>query len=340
MEQTLGKRIAEHRKRMKLTQDGLAEQLGITAQAVSKWENDQSCPDITMLPKLAAIFGITTDRLLGVESAPPVREAEIVDDDEGTLRFDVGPGESGNWEFHWDSGRNGAVAFAILVLAVGLLFFAARWLNWDVSFWGILWPCAILTYGIKELLDKFSVFGVGVTLFGGYFLVKNLGFWEFDLAGELIFPIAVVLFGVSLLLDALKKPKKHKFSVVHNGNTNKKPHSKCSESDGYFVCEQAFGENTHYVEAQTLQGGQIESCFGSVTVDLTGCQNLGEECIIEADCSFGNLEIRVPRRFRVEPNSDVAFAYLDFSGEPDSETVGVIRLNADVSFGHIEVQYV
>ena len=64
MEQTLGKRIVDNRKRLKLTQDQLAEKLGVTAQAVSKWENDQSCPDITILPKLADIFGISTDELL------------------------------------------------------------------------------------------------------------------------------------------------------------------------------------------------------------------------------------------------------------------------------------
>ena len=69
MEQTLGKRIMHHRKRMGLTQDQLAEKLGVTAQAVSKWENDQSCPDITMLPKLADIFGISVDALLGLVPA-------------------------------------------------------------------------------------------------------------------------------------------------------------------------------------------------------------------------------------------------------------------------------
>lgn len=42
MEETLGKRIAFHRKRLALTQDALAEQLGVTAQAVSKWENEVS----------------------------------------------------------------------------------------------------------------------------------------------------------------------------------------------------------------------------------------------------------------------------------------------------------
>ena len=42
MEETLGKRIAANRKRLSLTQDALAEQLGVTAQAVSKWENEVS----------------------------------------------------------------------------------------------------------------------------------------------------------------------------------------------------------------------------------------------------------------------------------------------------------
>ena len=42
MEQTLGKRIVQHRKRLGMTQDALAEKLGVTAQAVSKWENEFS----------------------------------------------------------------------------------------------------------------------------------------------------------------------------------------------------------------------------------------------------------------------------------------------------------
>ena len=63
MEQTIGRRIAENRKRLGMTQDQLAEKLGVTAQAVSKWENAQSCPDITMLPRLAEIYGISTDAL-------------------------------------------------------------------------------------------------------------------------------------------------------------------------------------------------------------------------------------------------------------------------------------
>lgn len=62
--ETLGKRISSFRKQRNFTQSEFAELLGVTPQAVSKWENDISCPDITLLPDIADIFGITVDELL------------------------------------------------------------------------------------------------------------------------------------------------------------------------------------------------------------------------------------------------------------------------------------
>ena len=62
---TMGKRIADLRKQKGMTQEQLANQVGVTAQAVSKWENDLSCPDISVLPQLAEMLGVTTDELLG-----------------------------------------------------------------------------------------------------------------------------------------------------------------------------------------------------------------------------------------------------------------------------------
>ena len=72
---TLGKRSAALRKEKGMTQEELAEKLGVSPQAVSKWENGQSCPDISLLPRLAAIFGVTTDLLLTgeQETTPPVQ---------------------------------------------------------------------------------------------------------------------------------------------------------------------------------------------------------------------------------------------------------------------------
>ena len=71
MENTIGKRIASLRRGKGLTQDELSEMMGVSPQAVSKWENDQSCPDITSLPQLAEILGITVDELLSGKKAEP-----------------------------------------------------------------------------------------------------------------------------------------------------------------------------------------------------------------------------------------------------------------------------
>lgn len=64
METTMGNRIGMLRRKKELKQDQLAEMLGVSPQAVSKWENDQTCPDISLLPKLAKILGVTLDELL------------------------------------------------------------------------------------------------------------------------------------------------------------------------------------------------------------------------------------------------------------------------------------
>lgn len=61
---TIGESIRYHRKRLNLTQAQLAERIGVTAQAVSKWENDTGLPDISMAAPLARSLGTTTDELL------------------------------------------------------------------------------------------------------------------------------------------------------------------------------------------------------------------------------------------------------------------------------------
>ena len=63
----MAKFISELRNEKNLTQKNLAEQLGITDKAVSKWERGLSCPDISLLPKLSEILDITISELLNGE---------------------------------------------------------------------------------------------------------------------------------------------------------------------------------------------------------------------------------------------------------------------------------
>ncbi len=88
----LNKNISELRKAAGLTQEALASRLGLSSQAVSKWENGLSCPDVLLLPRLAEIFGVSIDALFSLEkvelkNAPvPVAEPQPAlpwPDDEG-----------------------------------------------------------------------------------------------------------------------------------------------------------------------------------------------------------------------------------------------------------------
>lgn len=74
---TLGARIAELRKKKGYTQEEFSDMLGVSPQAVSKWENDLSCPDIMLIPQIASIFKITTDELLTGKAPEETRQNKV-----------------------------------------------------------------------------------------------------------------------------------------------------------------------------------------------------------------------------------------------------------------------
>lgn len=339
MEQTLGKRIIENRKRLGLTQDRLAEQLGVTAQAVSKWENDQSCPDITTLPKLAEIFGISTDELLGIEK---VHEAEVLPE-EADAGIHVNH-EGGRWEFKYDNNRKSKLGMAIWILLVGGLLLASNLLNWHADLWDIAWPSAVCMFGLWGLYPDFSFFRLGCALFGGYNLLGNLEVLPYHLSKELFLPILLLLFGCSALVDALKTKKGPGFVITHDGKTvhtgKRELTSDYSEDEDSFDYSLSFGSDTRQVALPRLTSGDVDVSFGELTVDLTAVGEFSENCHLEADCSFGHLIIRLPKFCRVVPSTDTTFASVKFSGNPDPQPLYNIKMDCDVAFGQVQIQYV
>jgi DNA-binding XRE family transcriptional regulator len=77
---TLGQRIQELRKGLGLSQEELGERMGVSRQAISKWEGDQTIPELDNLIALSRLFGLTVGQLLGVEQpvpAPPAAPAKM-----------------------------------------------------------------------------------------------------------------------------------------------------------------------------------------------------------------------------------------------------------------------
>ena len=64
----VGRKILALRKERNMTQTELADEMGVSFQAVSNWERGNSMPDISKLPQLAELFGCTVDELLDEKS--------------------------------------------------------------------------------------------------------------------------------------------------------------------------------------------------------------------------------------------------------------------------------
>lgn len=292
-----------------------------------------------MLPKLASIFGVSIDYLLGCAqpSSEKVYEAEIVpareEQEKEGLHY-----QNGHFEFSFNSGRKGDLAIAIWVLLVGGLLLASVMLGWNVAFWPLLWQSALMVFGLAGLYPRFSVFRLGCALFGGYFLLESTGITSFGISGKLVLPICLLLFGLGLLIDAVRKPRKPAFSFHHSGDNRHR--SCCNTGEESFDCSTSFGENTYFIDLPRLRRGEASVSFGEQTVDLTGVEEIAENCRLEASCSFGEMTILVPLRWKVEADSRTAFGAFEFEGQPDAAPQGVILLCASASFGVISIKYI
>lgn len=341
MEQTLGKRIMQNRKRLGLTQEQLAEKMNVSAQAVSKWENDQTCPDIAAVPRLAEIFGITTDELLGVQE--PVHQGEVVSDRREEEAQDGVHFSNNRFEFHWDGGKKTAVSWAVFVILFGAAYLAAQLLQLDVNFWQMLWPCGVIWISLLGLMHKFSFLCVGGILLGSWFLADR--FFDLQpLKGGVVWAILILIFGLGLLADALRKNRKESMTFTYTDPTGRKHRGKRESSmsmeDTSFSYEASFGQERRKVEMELLKEGSVETNFGAYTLDLTGVQQVSENCHICAECNFGELTILVPERFSVRSSTDTSFAGYSVKGIPSLQPEGIIQLDVEVNFGQTEVKYV
>ncbi|MBE6928510.1 MAG: helix-turn-helix transcriptional regulator [Ruminococcaceae bacterium] len=329
---TLGDKIKYHRKRMGLTQEQLAQRLGVSAQAVSKWENNLSCPDISVLPEMAALFGISVDELLNkTSSEQPAHQAEVVDDDNDY-----------NVIWTWDIGKKlKSVLFALYIIAFGSLMLVNHIYELDVSWWTVCWTLFVTFIGLSGLCAGFSVFSLTLTLGGAYFLLDSYGVFSFDLSWGIVIPAVFLLWGLSLLIDVIvgKKWRGFKPGKV-NVKSNKKLRNDYSCDNGYLVCDLAFGSCRSVVSTDLLRGGKIDASFGEFSVDFSACKAVAPNCTVEVDMSFGSLTLLVPRRFQIRMDDDSnAFASAHIEGAPNEIPDGILHLALDNSFGTCKIRY-
>jgi len=333
--QTMGKRIMALRKQAGMTQEQLAERLGVSPQAVSKWENDVSCPDIGTLPKLAEVFGVSTDVLLGVvsgnaEAEPKPNFSCEKENSAPKVETAFGTEESSHKKAHKLEG----VGFALVLIAVGAAYLISNTAHVYIPFdlWSVVWPAALLGLGIAGGIKHRAPFLFGAAFIGLYYLLAALGSpLPFPLTWSVVWPLALVLLGINILVDKLF-PKKHGKTVMQGGR-----HS-YSEENGYVTCDLSFSSDNIIVTAPTVHGCNIDISFGECTIDFTRCGGFDDNAKIDIDVSFGSCKILLPSTVRAVSNASSSFGSLDIKGEPQPSSKPVY-IDGDVSFGSTEIQY-
>lgn len=332
---TMGQRISLLRKRKGLTQDKLAELVGVTPQAVSKWENDSSCPDINIIPKLADIFGVSTDVLLGTAQMPD-------EDSDGVFEGEVmspGADKKGNAGRHMHISLAG-LAFPIFIVLLGVGLIYKELADVDVGFFKILLADTVLSFGIGFCLERISAFSIGLTGVGVYLMLTCLEIIpKLSIHWSILLAVLLVLWGISMIIERFR-PHKRRYSRYKSINVGDKGKSTFSCEDGYLKSDVNFSEQTQSADCETFRGGDIDVKFGEATIYLNDCAHIAPDAVLNVNTSFGSCNIFVSRRVRVEDKRSCAFGDMSIEGVPDADASDVLVINAKVSFGSIDIVYV
>lgn len=328
-QQTMGKRIVQLRKEKGYTQEQLAEFVDVSAQAVSKWENDVSCPDISILPKLAEVLGVTTDELLGVK---PIEPHVVIVDSQSAKK------NAGNkFTYAWESGiKSDGLWFAVLVIVLGVAFLIQKAGNLSFGIWGIVWPAVIIGFGLSWCIKRFSIFSLAVMALGVYFLLFNLRVITLALTWGIIWPSLLILLGLTIIYEAFG-PKHRNWKKYCNMNHESK--SEFNEENGFIHYDCSFCDEERKILNEELTGGDIDLSFGKGAIDLTGVQRVSAGAQLKVDVSFGSFDLTVPRHIRLFVKSDKAFGSVQTVGEADPNADYSLTVVADVNFGSMNIRY-
>lgn len=116
---TLGEKIRTLRKNAQLSQEALAEQLDVSRQAVSKWENDNGLPETEKLIKMAKLFHVSLDTFINdAEDIAPTASAASAEDEQLSLAA-----AEGYLDFSYHRCQRVGLAVLLLIASLGLTFF-------------------------------------------------------------------------------------------------------------------------------------------------------------------------------------------------------------------------
>ena len=338
-ENTLGKRIAMLRRNQGWTQEQLGEKVGVSAQAVSKWENDQACPDITTLPLLADLFGVTTDELLGLK---PIEPHVVILDKEPERNEDHA--DSGSFELRLDKvDQWGSICICIMAILISvtlILRSTTPLFNREgVNVWNYIWPIILFAIGMRQVRRNI-VFGISAMAIGVYEFIWFGWGVPFEIKWYVLLLVVAVACLVRILLKKLGViPEKAGEPFIEvNG---KKPTRVVEYSDDgmFMTAELSFGSNEVVYPYDTIKGMKVETNFGDHRIDLRNIRHFVNDPVLEIEVNFGNVVVLLPDNVKLHKTSETAFGAFRVKGEPSSSADQIAYFRTEVNFGNLEIRY-
>ena len=334
-ETTIGKRIQMLRKQQGMTQEQLAERVGVSPQAVSKWENDNSCPDISILPVLASVLGVTTDMLLG--AVPLDASAPQTNSGVGCSEAADGDSEVENCiELHISATKRTGVITGLLLATLGILLLLTKlYPEWfPCSFWGLAWPIAIIYLGLgwgKRIRPA----NVGIALFGICMLLLQI--FNYSVTWTVVLALVLIIGGITYIVRQFFGKKK----IIHYGKNGHRVVNTFTEENGVITLETAFGENRRCVSEPHLQSGSAKVSFGEGILDLRNVTSFADNAKLDVSVSFGELTIYLPATVRVSDTTSRHFSDTEFTahGTPNADAPYTLAIDGSVSFGELTIRY-
>lgn len=140
-------RLAELRKSRGLSQEELAEKLGVTRQAVSKWERAESAPDTDNLIELAKIYGVSIDELINGEKLPEEQTSEPADE-----KTDANNARSDNENKEENNGK-AAVIYSLSAIIATVAYLLLGFILPGGKGWANYWFLFILIPAVASIGD-------------------------------------------------------------------------------------------------------------------------------------------------------------------------------------------
>jgi predicted membrane protein len=237
---------------------------------------------------------------------------------------------SSKWQHVEKSHNQAKMLGGLFVIAFGVLILL-RQLNFPIHHALVSWQMVLMLIGTVMLVKhRFKKFGAYVLLaIGGVFMLRD--FFPFVIETRFLWPVLIILFGISLFFKAFRSQKKNK----HVELLTKKPNG----DEDFFESTAFFGGVNKNIVSKNFKGASVYNYFGGTELNLLNA-DFDKEATIVMSCVFGGLSLTIPQNWKVVSEVSSVFGGIDDKRNPtslDDENQKILYLKGSCVFGGVEI---